>query len=183
MVVLARECMKMRPRKRIAFVLFTLLACVGCDQRTKFLARDSLQASDSKSFLADTIRLDYTENAGGFWGLGSSVPAQWRTAVFTIGCSVGTSALLLYTLFAAQSGCLQVLALSLICAGGIGNLIDRWAYGYTRDFLNLGVGPVRTGIFNIADAALMAGCFLILLSRWLEGSAHWSKVSAVVQRK
>ncbi len=56
-----------------------------------------------------------------------------------------------------------------MCGGGIGNLIDRWAYGYSRDFLNVGFGPLRTGIFNVADVALMAGCLLFLM-RSLERS-------------
>jgi signal peptidase II len=56
--------------------------------------------------------------------------------------------------------------LSLVCAGGIGNLIDRFSWGYVRDFLNVGLGPIRTGIFNVADAAMMAGCFLVLFISW-----------------
>jgi signal peptidase II len=52
----------------------------------------------------------------------------------------------------------------MICCGGLGNIIDRLIYGgYVRDFLNVGVGPVRTGIFNIADVALMAGCLLLVV--------------------
>jgi signal peptidase II len=76
-------------------------------------------------------------------------------------CSIGIAATLLYALFADHAGRIQILALSLICAGGVGNLIDRWTLGYSTDFLNLGIGPIRTGIFNVADVALMAGCFLI----------------------
>jgi signal peptidase II len=135
----------MAPRKRIALVLVTIVSYVGCDQQTKALARRDLRGSEAKSFLGDTVRMDYAENPGGFLGLGALLPVQWRTAVFTIGCSAGIAVILL------------------ICAGGIGNLIDRWLYGYARDFLNIGMGPIRTGIFNIADAAVMDGCFLILL--------------------
>jgi signal peptidase II len=153
----------MAPKKRIALVLVTLVSCVGCDQKTKALARRDLRGSDAKSFFGDTVRMDYAENPGGFLGLGALLPIQWRTAVFTIGCSVGIAVILLYTLLASQPGFSQILALALICGGGIGNLIDRWLYGYARDFLNIGVGPIRTGIFNMADAAVMAGCFLILL--------------------
>jgi signal peptidase II len=55
-------------------------------------------------------------------------------------------------------------ALSLICGGGCGNLIDRIAHGgYVIDFLNVGVGGLRTGIFNIADMAIMAGALLMVL--------------------
>jgi len=43
-------------------------------------------------------------------------------------------------------------------------LIDRVARdGLVRDFLNVGVGPLRTGIFNLADVALMAGCVLLMI--------------------
>ena len=54
------------------------------------------------------------------------------------------------------------LALVLILAGGIGNLIDRLSNGgYVTDFICLGIGPIRTGIFNIADVAITLGCLLI----------------------
>ncbi len=45
-------------------------------------------------------------------------------------------------------------------AGGIGNLIDRMLLdGHVTDFMNLGIGSFRTGIFNIADVILMMGAF------------------------
>lgn len=149
-------------RKRFALILLTLVASVGCDQQTKSIATENLRGHEPKSFLADTIRLDYAENSGGFLGLGESLPLKWRTALFTIACTAGVAAMLTYV-FVARMNPLQILALSLICAGGIGNLLDRWLCGgYVRDFLNLGLGPLRTGIFNLADAAMMAGCLLIL---------------------
>jgi signal peptidase II len=39
----------------------------------------------------------------------------------------------------------------------LSNLIDRIAVGSVIDFLNVGVGSLRTGIFNLADVAIMAG--------------------------
>jgi signal peptidase II len=153
----------MAPRKRIALVVLTLAACVGCDQKTKSLASQALNGRDAQSFLAGVIRLDYAENSGGFLGLGASLPGRWRTAVLAAGCSAGIAAALSYALLASRFGWLELLGLSLMCGGGIGNLVDRWTYGYSRDFLNIGLGPLRTGIFNIADVALMAGCLLFLM--------------------
>src|SRR5215469_5537315 len=152
-------------RKRIALVVVILAACVGCDQRSKYLAAEHLRGRDGMSLLADTIRLEYTENQGGFLGFGAFLPAPWRGAVFTVGCSVAIAAILFHTLVAARAGYFQILGLSLICAGGVGNLIDRWAYGYARDFLNVGLGPIRTGIFNVADVTLITGCLLVLLTQ------------------
>jgi len=155
----------MTPRKRIALVVLLLSASVGCDQKTKHLAREHLGDRPGVSFLAGILRLDYAENTGGFLSLGAFLPAAWRAAIFNVACSAGMAAVLLYTLFAARINHLQVIGLSLICGGGIGNLIDRWSFGYARDFLNIGVGPIRTGIFNVADVALMAGCLLVLWSQ------------------
>ena len=153
----------MPPRQRFALIVLTLVTCIACDQQTKSFAAANLRGREPNSFLADTIRFDYTENPGSFLGLGDSLPAQWRTAVFTYACTIGVVAMLVYVCLASRLNALQVLALSLISAGGIGNLLDRWICGgYVRDFLNLGVGQIRTGIFNIADAAMMTGCVLAL---------------------
>jgi signal peptidase II len=49
-----------------------------------------------------------------------------------------------------------------ILAGGIGNMIDRVTNaGKVTDFMNLGLGPVRTGIFNVADMAITGGAMLL----------------------
>ena len=58
-----------------------------------------------------------------------------------------------------------VLHLSLIAGGGVGNWIDRVTNdGRVTDFLNVGVGNLRTGIFNVADMVLMAGVAIFMLS-------------------
>jgi signal peptidase II len=60
---------------------------------------------------------------------------------------------------------LQTISWALICGGGFGNLIDRFSrHGYVTDFLNVGIGTLRTGIFNIADFALLVGIALLVLS-------------------
>jgi signal peptidase II len=59
----------------------------------------------------------------------------------------------------------QTVGAALICSGGIGNLIDRLTHGgYVTDFLNVGIGPLRTGIFNVADFVLLVGLGIIVLS-------------------
>ena len=61
---------------------------------------------------------------------------------------------------------LAVWAMVLVAAGGAGNLVDRVVRdGRVIDFMNLGLGPVRTGIFNVADVQIMVGLGLLLLGR------------------
>ena len=61
---------------------------------------------------------------------------------------------------------LAAAGLLLFVAGGMSNLIDRIAMGSVIDFLNIGIGPFRTGIFNVADVAIMAGVALLATERW-----------------
>ncbi|HXC20398.1 MAG TPA: signal peptidase II, partial [Steroidobacteraceae bacterium] len=59
----------------------------------------------------------------------------------------------------------RFIALALIAGGGISNLIDRLLYGgRVTDFLNVGIGSLRTGIFNVADMAILAGALLLILN-------------------
>ena len=68
-------------------------------------------------------------------------------------------------LSARLSGSLRI-AIAAIGAGGASNLIDRIRFdGAVTDFLNLGVGSLRTGIFNVADVILMFG-LVLLVFRW-----------------
>jgi signal peptidase II len=54
--------------------------------------------------------------------------------------------------------------LYLILAAGLSNLLDRFIRGRVIDFLNLGIGTLRTGIFNMADLALFVGVALAVLA-------------------
>ena len=48
-------------------------------------------------------------------------------------------------------------ALALIVGGAIGNVIDRWAYGAVFDFIQMKIGAWSWYVFNVADAAIVAG--------------------------
>jgi signal peptidase II len=55
-------------------------------------------------------------------------------------------------------------ALSLILCGGIGNLIDRIVRdGRVVDFMNMGIGTLRTGVFNVADLGIVGGLLLLVV--------------------
>jgi signal peptidase II len=74
-------------------------------------------------------------------------------------------AILLWMLAARWDiGRVSFTAVALILAGGLGNLIDRVCRnGVVIDFLNLGVGSMRTGIFNMADMAITTGVIILLV--------------------
>lgn len=156
----------MRRLMRVTLVAALLIACVGCDQATQSLAKEHLQGRASESLLDGSLRLQYVENAGGFLSFGASLSPQWRKALFTAGVAAVVAAVLLFALLAPTCPPLQIVALSLICGGGLGNLLDRIRdNGNVADFLNIGIGPIRTGIFNLADVALTIGFVLIVFEQ------------------
>jgi signal peptidase II len=144
-------------------VLLAMAGTIGCDRITKHLAAATLAGTPARSFLGDTLRLDYAENPGAFLGLGAEWPPELRAALFTAAAFVG--------LFVVAGLGRQLrhrpaalVGLALFAAGSLSNLVDRVTYGSVVDFLNVGVGPLRTGIFNVADVAILAGAALVVAS-------------------
>lgn len=56
-----------------------------------------------------------------------------------------------------------VFSLGVILGGALGNLIDRICNGAVFDFLDFHVGRYHWPAFNIADAAIVSGVFILLL--------------------
>lgn len=144
-------------------LIIAIGATIGCDRVTKHIAATALDGMPRRSFLADTVRLEYVENTGAFLGLGADWPLAVRTALFGVG-----NGLLLLTL-AVMAWRLHwsrraLFGLTLFIAGGASNLVDRVAYGSVVDFMNVGLGPLRTGIFNVADVAIMLGAALVVVT-------------------
>ena len=58
---------------------------------------------------------------------------------------------------------LTTIAFALILGGGLSNMWDRILHsGFVVDFMNLGIGSLRTGIFNVADMAITCAFFIII---------------------
>ena len=160
----------MKTFRRAALLCLLLAATAGCDRVTKHYALITLAGTPGQSFLGDTIRLDYHENAGGFLSAG----ATWQPATRTVVFQIANGVFLFGTLIMAiryQWSRLAAAGLILFVAGGLSNLIDRVAIGTVIDFLNIGIGPFRTGIFNVADVAIRAGVALLLAERYRAGAS------------
>jgi signal peptidase II len=147
-------------RLRLVLLLAILCSCIGCDQTTKHIATKSLSQSPTQSYFGDTLRLGYALNPGGFLSAGGSFSPESRFAVFVVFNSCVMIGLVAFLIKTWNSPPLVFVSLALILAGGVGNLIDRVTNnGLVTDFLNIGIGSLRTGIFNVADIAVMLGAF------------------------
>jgi signal peptidase II len=153
--------------KQIA-VLMLAGATVGCDRMTKHIAARVLAGVPAQSFLGDTIRLQYAENPGAFLSLGANLPRAARLGLFTFGTGLILIAMIVAAIRLRGRGW-AFLGLSLYIAGGASNFADRVIRGSVTDFMNVGVGPLRTGIFNVADIAIVAGIGVLVLVHVRDG--------------
>ncbi|MHC4780458.1 MAG: signal peptidase II [Planctomycetota bacterium] len=152
-------------RKRIFTLLIIALVVVGFDRLTKAWASQTLVGEPVQRFLADMFRLGYVENSGVFLGLGNSLPDWIRFALFVVLVGLGLVAASIYTLTKQGLRSVQIVSLGMILSGGFSNLVDRLLHdGVVVDFMNVGIGGLRTGVFNIADMAVTAGVILLVLS-------------------
>lgn len=152
-------------------MVWVLASCVGCDQVTKLVAASQLKDGGVLSYGGDVFRLAYAENRGAFLGFGSTWPEPWRWLAFTLLATLVVVASLFWLVSrmlehrSSRRFALAEWSMALIAAGGLGNLVDRVLRdGHVIDFMNLGVGSLRTGIFNVADVQIMVGLGLLMLS-------------------
>jgi signal peptidase II len=157
--------------KRLLLILGILFSCVGCDQATKSLAKTYLSEGQPIILLGDTVRLELARNYGAFLSLGSALGESSRGLLLSATVGLVLTALLVYLFVSRPQNPLVGVSIALVVGGGVSNLVDRLRYGgYVVDFLNVGIGSLRTGIFNVADMAIMVGVVL-----WAFSDRLWHK--------
>jgi signal peptidase II len=157
---------------RLALVI-AITSTIGCDRLTKHVAAASLADGHVRSYLSDTIRLQYVENTGGFLGLGAELPSSVRMTLFTAVTGMVLVGLAVIAMRHRWQGWLLAGAW-LVVAGGASNWIDRLVRGSVVDFMNVGIGPLRTGIFNVADVAIMLGVAMVAWTGWRRDGTNQS---------
>lgn len=151
----------------IAAVLLTL------DQVTKELVRRNLAFMEiyrPDLWLSNYIRILHWRNTGAAFGMFES-----GNYVFMALSSVVSLAILYYfpRLPTEEKG--LRLALSLLFSGAVGNLIDRFRFGYVIDFISVGYFPV----FNVADSCITLGVATLMVDMvWQEWHSRRAKAQA-----
>lgn len=149
--------------KNLSFIILIWGCCIGCDQAAKELAQNTLRNAEPISWCQDLLRLQYVENSGGFLSFGAKFPPSVSFWLLIVLPGLFLSALSVWLMLAATLPSREMVALLLIVGGGLSNLVDRLARaGKVIDFMNIGVGTLRTGIFNLADVAIMLGIALLI---------------------
>jgi signal peptidase II len=150
-------------KNKFALLGITSFISIALDQYTKYLATSHLLGREDLSWWSDFFVLTYSINHGAFLGLGNSLPEHIRDLIFSGLVSLFLLGFIIYAVRDKTMGILQNIACGLIISGGLSNLYDRITNnGGVVDFMNMGIGGLRTGIFNVADMAILAGVFMLL---------------------
>ena len=157
-------------KNRVKILLFCLSSVlfIGCDRITKDLAKQHLMHREPISYFHNTIVLEYVENTGAALSVGDQLSKPMSFWLLSILPLLFLVILFIYAIRKIRElSKLKLLSLSLIFAGGIGNIIDRIAFDrHVTDFMNIGINNLRTGIFNVADMCVTAGVIGLLIASW-----------------
>lgn len=138
----------------ISVLIITVLAIV-LDQFTKHLAVVHLKDSASIVLIPGVFELRYLENRGAAFGM------MQNQQLFFIIITCCVMIALLYFYIKVPMGrryYLMKACMILLCAGAVGNLIDRVVNNYVVDFFYFSL--INFPIFNVADCYVVVACFL-----------------------
>ena len=141
--------------------LWVSLAALILDQATKLAVDSSMQLYESIP-LAPYFNLTYVHNTGAAFSFLSEA-GGWQRWLFAGLAIIVSGIITLWLLRLQKHEVLMAAALSLVLGGAVGNLIDRVAYGYVIDFLDVYYQDWHWPAFNIADSAICVGVALMLL--------------------
>lgn len=143
------------------------------DQLTKFAVRANIQLGSQISIIPGFFNLTYVQNTGAAWGMLTG----W--GFFLISLSI----LMLVVLVVFRRQIIEdiivhKIAMGLMIAGIVGNLIDRVRLGYVVDFLDFycGIYQAHFPSFNVADSAICIGVGLYLISGFIMGRKNGNTI-------
>jgi signal peptidase II len=155
----------MKRKNQIILTLIILASNILLDRITKILATYYLEGKDAIYLFYNTVILKYAENTGAFLSVGS----EWPDYAKYIALIIIPILVCLYGLYYCAFKLTDkktVIVFVCIIGGGLGNLIDRLFNNFTVvDFLNFGIGSLRTGILNVADMSVTFGVIYLIIEQ------------------
>jgi signal peptidase II len=149
----------MRKFVMLKWLWLSLLAVI-LDQVSKLTIAGSMQLYESIEIMP-FFKLTYVHNTGAAFSFLSEAGGwqRWFFAGLALAISAGIAVWLTRL---KEHETLLAVALALVLGGAVGNLIDRLAYGYVIDFLDVYYDAWHWPAFNIADSAITLGVMLML---------------------
>jgi len=144
------------------------------DQVTKAIVRQSMVVGQSIPVLGDFLHWTYVENPGIAFGI-----RLGDGTVFTVLSLLASLGILVYLITHWHDPKGVRIGLGLILSGAFGNLIDRICYGKVVDFIEMSVGKYSWPVYNVADAAVVIGMGILLITVFRHERALQQKEAAI----
>ncbi len=154
--------------KKIFFLLSFSGFAVASDQLTKLYIYKNFTLGQSSPVIENFFHLTFVKNYGAAFGIFGEAHPQFREWFFVLMPPVAMLIILLLLKSAAEKDRLQILALSSIMGGALGNYTDRWLHGYVVDFLDFHYQKWTWPTFNFADVYIVFGVLFLIVSMFLE---------------
>lgn len=142
---------------------------VVADAVTKLMVQQNMRLYQQIDVIGDYFRLTYIHNPGAAFGIHLG---EHSRIIFLVLSVVALAALAAMYWSTPGRDRVRLSAIALICAGAVGNLIDRVRSEQgVVDFIDVGIGDLRWPVFNVADIAVTTGAIFLALSLWQEDQA------------
>ena len=148
------------------FILISIAgAIVTLDQLTKMYIYTYFQIGESVVVIPDFFNITSVRNTGAAFGFLADTEPVFRETFFILLPPIAMLIIIMILRTVAHNDIIQILALSLIFGGAIGNYIDRVRFQHVIDFLDFHWKHYYTWpAFNVADICIVSGiCIFILL--------------------
>lgn len=146
--------------KRVHFLILSAVVLLF-DLWTKSLVLARIQLHDAIPVIPNFFQLVHVRNTGAAFGLGANASSKLVPILLNAGAIAVFCVVVIYALRTAVTDRLLQTGLHLILGGAIGNLLDRFRFGYVVDFLDVYVGRYHWPAFNVADSAICIGIALL----------------------
>lgn len=152
----------MMQRKYILLALVAALT-VALDQLTKLYVHTHFELGEFITVIDGYFNITYVRNTGAAFGFLRDANEAFRTIFFLSVPPIAMVMILAILRNVANSDITQILALSGIFGGAVGNYLDRLRFGFVVDFLDFHFhGRYSWPAFNIADSAIVVGVGVLM---------------------
>ena len=147
--------------------LIVSLTIIVLDAASKWLVSRMIGLHDTVTLIPNLFQLVHVRNTGAAFGIGANAESRMVPLALNFGAIAVFCIVVVYALRTAVTDRLLQTGLHLILGGAIGNLVDRFRFGYVVDFLDvyvkLGGREHHWPAFNVADSAICIGIALLFL--------------------
>ena len=133
------------------------------DQLTKGIVQQKFYLGESIPVIKNFFHLTYVRNPGAAFGMGANSSNFIRIPFFFVLPVIACLGLMYAVWNTRNKNFLHCLAYTLIFAGAVGNLIDRFSMNYVVDFFDFFIGTAHFAAFNVADSSITIAAILLIV--------------------